>query len=470
MAINRKYGAEQPYIKAGIFKIRLPFVHYKWSFPEMFQALIMCATCLGAIPVLTEVLGVSYDLALSMVIINGFFYCLHVLLGDPVVPGWITPAIPLVTAFLVNGYAIGPERTQALIALQILVGMLFLLFGITGFGSKVITLVPNSVKAGILLGGGISAVTGEMNAAGRFGKYPISITIGILIAFFCLFSPKFTELRQKNKFFNAIGKYGMLPAILIAVFVGPIAGELPWFTIELGSVIKIPEFGNLYRELSPFSIGFPGAATFIAAVPMAIVVYIIAFGDFVTSESLLRDADVARQDEKIEFNANRSNLISGIRNICMAMIAPYTQLCGPLWAAVTAALSKRYKEGPEAMNSVYDGFGTFRLSTFIAVALIPVSSLLAPVLPVALSMTLLVQGFICTGLAFTMCKNGTERGICGVMGAVLATRGAAWGLVVGLVLHFLLYYFGHEGGESFDEYAPVNLTKENAGDEIQITM
>ena len=70
----RKYGEEQPYWKAGIFKIRLPFVHYKWSVPEMVQAVFMCATCLGAIPVLQSVLGVEYGVALSMVIINGFFY------------------------------------------------------------------------------------------------------------------------------------------------------------------------------------------------------------------------------------------------------------------------------------------------------------------------------------------------------------------------------------------------------------
>lgn len=54
----------------------------------------MCATCLGAIPVLQELLGVPYEVAWSMVIINGFFYNLHSLLGDPVVPGWITPGDP----------------------------------------------------------------------------------------------------------------------------------------------------------------------------------------------------------------------------------------------------------------------------------------------------------------------------------------------------------------------------------------
>ena len=121
------------------------------------------------------------------------------------------------------------------------------------------------------------------------------------------------------------------------------------------------------------------------------------------------------------------------------MTCPYTQMCGPLWAAVTAAVSQRYKESPKSMESIYSGFGTFRLSTFVAVALLPISSLLQPVLPVALSLTLIVQGYICTQLAMNMCKTNIERGICGVMGAVLAMRGAAWGLVVGLILFAMLY-------------------------------
>ena len=70
--------------------------------------------------------------------------------------------------------------------------------------------------------------------------------------------------------------------------------------------------------------------------------------------------------------------------------------------------------------------------------LIPISSLLQPVLPVALSLTLIVQGFICTQLAMNMCRTDIERGICGVMGAVLAIQGAAWGLAVGLILFFML--------------------------------
>ncbi|MFC1237878.1 hypothetical protein ACFGOO_00410 [Treponema vincentii] len=435
----REYGGEQAYWPAGPFKIRLPFIHYAWSFPEMFQALFMCATCLGAIPVLTEVLGVSYDVALSMVIINGFFYTLHVLLGDPVVPGWVTPAIPLITAFLTNGYVMGPERTQALVAVQMCLGLIFLVFGITGLGGKMVKVVPNSVKAGVLMGGGIAAVLGEFKATGRFDKYPISITIGIIVAYFCLFSPIWADMRRKNKLIDSIGKFGMLPAILIGVVVGPLAGEFAIPHVQWWPLIKVPDFADIWNQLSPFAIGWPSMKVWAAAIPVAIVTYIIAFGDFVTSEALIREADEVRQDEKIDFNANRSNLVSGIRNVAMSMTCPYTQMCGPLWAAVTAAVSQRYKESPKSMESIYSGFGTFRLSTFVAVALLPISSLLQPSLPLALSLTLIVQGYICTQLAMNMCKTNIERGICGVMGAVLAMRGAAWGLVVGLILFALLY-------------------------------
>lgn len=39
--IKRIDGAEQPYWPLGPFKVRLPFVHYRWEIAEMLQALIM---------------------------------------------------------------------------------------------------------------------------------------------------------------------------------------------------------------------------------------------------------------------------------------------------------------------------------------------------------------------------------------------------------------------------------------------
>lgn len=437
MSAVREYGKEQPYIPAGIFKIRLPFIHYKWEWSEFFQAILMCATCLGAIPVLTDVLGVPYEIAWSMVIINGMGYVLHSLLGDPGVPGWITPSIPLTIAFLSN-YLIGPDRTQALIALQLEVGIIFLLFGITGIANKVINIVPTSIKAGILLGAGVASVFGEFKTGGRFGLYPIAVTVGILIAYYLLFSQGFRNLKAKNKFASALGKYGMLPAVAIAILVGPLAGELPVPKIVIGTFFRLPDIAGVIAAVSPFSIGFPSMEVFIQALPMALMAYIIAFGDFVTSESLVNEANDARDDEFIDFNANRSNLISGIRNVVQAFISPYTQLSGPLWAAVTASISQRYKDGREAMDSLVGGMGTFRWTTMVTVATVPIVSLVQPVLPVALSLTLLVQGYICTRIAMDMCETEMDKGIAGVMGTVIVAKSAAWGLAVGLILHFLL--------------------------------
>lgn len=437
MALQREYGKEQPYIPAGIFKIRLPFIHYRWELSECLQAILMCATCLGAIPVLEEVLGVPYEVAWSMVIINGFFYSLHSLLGDPVVPGWITPAIPLVTAFLTLSEQ-GVERTQSLIALQLMVGFIFLFMGVTGLASKIIGAIPNAIKAGVLVGAGFSAIMGEFKDGGRAGLYPATVLIGSIVAYFLLFSILFKKMKSKNKLWYMVGNFGMLPAIIIAIIIGPLSGELPAPQLVLGSIIKIPEFGEIWRTLSPFSIGFPSIGKFIAAIPTAISVYIIAFGDFVSSEQLLRTADEVRQDEKIDFNANRSNIISAIRNIVQAIICPYPSLCGPLWAAVTAAVAERYKDGRESMDSIFSGVGTFRWMTFICVALVPVASFVQPILPAALSLTLIVQGFVCCQIGLSMIHTDSERGLAGVMAAVLAIKGAAWGLAIGIILYILI--------------------------------
>lgn len=432
---GRKNGEEQPYIPFGIFKIRIPFIHYKIEMPEIWQGLLLCATCLGAIPVMTETLGFSFEVALTMVIINGLFYNLHVLMGDPVVPGWITPALPLILGFL-GQYKMGPDRIHALIALQLLVGVLFVIMGITGLAGKIINWIPNSMKAGILLGAGVAAITGEMGIGGRFGKFPISIALGGLLSFYILFSAKFKSIKVKSNILSYLGKYGMVPAIIVSLFIGVLVKEIPVPNIQWE--IFVPRFGEVIKTISPLGIGFPGVDIFIAALPMVIVVYIIAFGDFITSKALINEANESRKDEKIDFDSNRSNLISGARNIIQSIIVPYATLCGPLWAAVTAAVSERYKEGRHQMDSIYGGFGSFRIASFIGVSLMPIVSLLKPVLPIALSLTLLVQGFVCTRIAMQYTETNEEKGLAGVMGAVLATKGAAWGLAVGLILHFII--------------------------------
>ena len=91
--------------------------------------------------------------------------------------------------------------------------------GISGMAGKIIGLIPNAIKAGILLGAGFSAIMGEFQTGGRFGKYPITVGIGSLLAYFMLFSLLFRKMKDKSKLWHMVGNFGMLPAIIIAVII-----------------------------------------------------------------------------------------------------------------------------------------------------------------------------------------------------------------------------------------------------------
>ena len=62
---------ETPYIALGPFKVRLPFIHYKFELPDYLQGLLMCAVDLAAIPLMTEFLGMPFEMALAVVMLNG---------------------------------------------------------------------------------------------------------------------------------------------------------------------------------------------------------------------------------------------------------------------------------------------------------------------------------------------------------------------------------------------------------------
>lgn len=96
---KRRDGDEQPHWPLGPFKLRLPFVHYRWETAEMLQALIMFVVSLAMIPLLEKYLGLPYDVALAYVVVCGIGFMLPALLGVPLVPGWITPASPWCCCF-----------------------------------------------------------------------------------------------------------------------------------------------------------------------------------------------------------------------------------------------------------------------------------------------------------------------------------------------------------------------------------
>ena len=439
MAIERAYGAEHPYWKAGPFKIRLPFIHYRWEFPEMVQGLFMFVVSLGMIPLLMKYLGMPYEAALAGCVIAGIGYLLPALLGVPLVPGWITPAIPVVLLYLQN-FEPGPEAVRAMFALQLEVFVIFLFLGLTGLGDRLVKLIPNSLKAGIIIGAGIAAMMGELKVGGRIDATPISLLIGCIVSAYILFSLSFKHIVETNRFAKMISNFGMIPGMFIAMIIGWAVSEYPLPEIEWG--ITQPDFVLLMDFLVFNSeIGMPSADMFLLAIPTAIIAYVIAFGDILVGFALCKRADHLRPDEVIELNVTRVHLVTALRNGLHALLAPWPGLAGPLWTAAHATLAERYALGRKSMDSIYSGGGTFWITGLIAVFMLPLVSVFKPVLPIALSLTLILTGYICLMVGFEQLNNNTERGVAGIVAVTLAmpdAKATVYAVVIGLVLYWLI--------------------------------
>jgi hypothetical protein len=436
---KREYGNKQPFIHLGPFELRLPFIHYRFEIADFAQGLLMCAVCLGIIPILTEYLGMPFEIAITIVILNGFLYLWHAHLGDPVVPGWITPAIPLLLLWL-KTFPEGVPRMHALIAFEFELGVLSLLLGATGLAKKFVDIVPDSLKAGVLLGAGIAAVKLVFDAGGRFDKFPWTITIALGLAFFILFSNHFKNLRARYKLLNFVANLGLMPALALAIIIAPIVGELPWPSLQWG--FTIPQFGTLFREWTPFStrIGFPPFYLYVSAAPLVAAVYIVLFGELIQADALIDEAREHRDaDEDIHFNANRNNVIVGMRNIFMSLFGPDVSMCGPMWAAMQVVICERYKHGDKAMESIFGGMASFRWGTFMGYFFLPIVTLVKPILPIALSLTMLVQGYVAVRVGILKARTFNDLGVAGIVAAVLISRGSGYAFGVGVVLCALVY-------------------------------
>lgn len=433
---NREHDTETAYIPAGPFKIRLPFIHYRFEWPDYFQGLLMCAVDLAAIPLMTELLGMPFEAAIAIVMLNGLLYLTHHLLGDPVIPGWITPAIPLLMAY-VSTFPEGPERVHALIAFQMMLGIFVIFLGATGLANKVVKLIPHTIKSGIILGAGISAVMVVFKEGGRFEMYPFTISIAVGIAFYLIFSRHYTALREKNKIFGFVGKLGIFPIILLAIVIGPLFGETPW--PELKWEITKPDFALMFSEYTVFGVGLPPLSLFISSIPTVLAAYIVVFGDVLQAKAILTEADEVRRDEKIDYSPNRAHLIFGGRNAIMSIFGPDVCMCGPLWAAMHVVITERFKEGKKAMNSIFGGSGSFRWGTNTGLLLMPIVTLVQPILGVALALTLLIQGYVSFRVGVMEARSQRDLGVAGVIAGVLVVKGAAWAFAAGIILTALIY-------------------------------
>ena len=113
---------------------------------------------------------------------------------------------------------------------------------------------------------------------------------------------------------------GLLPGFLAAAIVGPLVGEVV-YEIEWGWLL--PPVGETVARMSPFSIGWPPASMYLAGIPLVLITYVIQFGDWVTGDAVLREADPSRPDDPVDINPSRSHLALAIRNSGSALVAPF---------------------------------------------------------------------------------------------------------------------------------------------------
>ena len=434
---KRNNGSEHPSM-LGPLKLRLPFIHYKFEYPDWIQGAILCVVPMGITAVMMDVLGIPFELAIAFVVINNFLYLLHTHFGDPSVAGWITAGIPLYVGFLV-GFPEGEARILALIALQLTVAVLFLLMGIFRGADALVKRLPLSLKAGILLGAGFAAIFGEFSANGRVWSMPITILLGAAFGFFMMFSETAEPLRKKYSFFNYVAQFGIAIPFAFAYIIGLLIGEVKFPEITW-SFVPLP-INGIIANYSVFGLGFPPVDYFIKAFPLAVAAYIIAFGDILVVSSLINKANEVRKDEKVFFSASRNSIIVSIRNFIQGFFMPYLPLSGPQWTGGQVLVINRYMNNErKQVDSYWGGATGIYWGMSIALMLGPVVSIFKPGINIGMALTMLIQGYLCGYLAMDILKErgNLEKGIAVIIGAVLATKGATWGLGIGIVLWLLL--------------------------------
>ncbi|MGY4691510.1 solute carrier family 23 protein [Salibacterium sp. K-3] len=431
---NRKGGGEQPYLPIGKYKLRLPFVHYRLETPELIQGLVIFTIGLSLMELMTGLVGMSYEAALTITIMTQLLMLLPSTMGVPFVSGFITPLIPILTVFL-GGFEPGPEAIRAVIAVQLSVALIFLILGITGLGRSFVLNLPTSLKAGILIGAGITAIMTEIEEGGRLAETPIALTVGGLLCLYTMFSTSFKKLYNRNKAIKFIASYGIMPAIIVAIIVGWSVGEYGTPEIEWG--ITVPSFAAM-MEVSPFGVGFPGFDIFLAAFPTAVLAYVIAYGDIVVGEKVIDRANHIRKDEIISYDMNQVHILTFVRNFLHGLFAPHPGMAGPIFTAGTASVAERYTFGRKAMDSIFSGVNSLLISLALAIFILPLVTFFQPFLPIAFSITLILTGYICITIGIRQLNTEAEMGVAGVMAIVLAVYGAAHAIITGVVLYFLI--------------------------------
>ena len=432
-------------IKWGPFTLRIPFIHIKLLPAEFLQGLVISgATALAAAPV-GMALGLTLNEAVAACFIASVLITSSpIIFGEPLAAGWITPALPLVIGFfMAKGMFDGSYRIETfhyMAAMAIEFTLLVLILGLTGIGKLIVEKVPNGLKSGIILGAAIAAFYQIFfSDFDRYiGNAPISMISALVICTITTFSEPFKRLAQKNKILSIIASLGLLPGFIVAAITGYISGEITW-NIEWG--LAVPAVAEVYTQTSPLVIGFPPLETYLEVLPLVVIGYLLLFGDFVTGIEVIKEGQKQRPDEIINIDINRSHNSVGIRNLLGSIINPFFPTQGALWTGVHVVVVERWKQGKEAMGSLFDGIGSYYLMGIpFLFFVVPFIDMMEPLMIVALGVTLILTGLACAYIAMSLVTKNSEMAIALVTAVLIAFGGEyMWlGIVIGLILSYAL--------------------------------
>jgi hypothetical protein len=430
-------------------------LHVKPEWPEAIQGLMVTgATGMAVVPLYQEYFGMRFETAVALCVVQSLWiFSAFILFGDPYCPGWLTPALPLVLRDALS-YATVDERIDFVNAVLLLVAAVFLLFGMTGLGQAFLRAVPRALKAGIILGAGMSAISGEFiprsgGRPSRIDAYTICILLAVGVTLLLMFSVPLERWKTRFRWIGSIASLGIAPGFFLAMVAGPWVGEVSYasfrsfffsqtggWSFGLSNVFFLPDFAGLLAGFSLFGHGLPDAAMFARALPLAVAAYVIGFGDIITGTAIVNDAAAQRPDERIPIDERRTHLSVGLRNLGVALTGgPFFPLQGPLWTGATVVVAERYRRGRQAMDSIFGGifsYYLFGIPFFFFVA--PLLELFRPVLDIAFSLTLILTGFACGYVALSMPYGRVERGLIVLVGIVIMYFSTLVGIAVGFVL------------------------------------
>ena len=429
-------------ISWGPFTLRIPFIHIKFRAGEFFQGMVISgATAFAAVPVAMG-LGLSFEEGVALSFVAGSLIASGpIFFGEPMAPGWITPALPIViAAFATKGQFNGvydPATFQFMAAMCIEFTLLVFILGSTGWGKKLIQIIPNGLKAGIILGAALAAFYQVfVTDMDKLMLQPVSMAVAIILCVITTFSDPFKKLAEKNIFFKKIGSLGLLPGFILAGLVAFLLKEVT-FDIQWG--FQVPDVVALFNKTSPLVIGFPSISMYLEALPLVIIGYTLLFGDLITATEVLNDGQKSRPDEPLDINLDRSHLSIAVRNFLGLLINPFFPTQGALWTGVHVVVVERWKKGPKEMPSIFDGLGSYYLMGLpILYFTLPFITLMKPLMQMALTLTLILTGFACAYVAMAIPKKNTEMASA-LLIAVFITFFSAWvGLLVGILLSVLV--------------------------------